>query len=513
MTTKLKIQSGVNKLANPVKQTLGTKGRTVMFVDDNGKPHITKDGVTVARHIRSDDNYENMVISVVREAAMKTMLSSGDGTTSTSILAQYIINNGLELMSEGLSYYELSKQMDAALKDVVAYIQSKSIDVTTDPTLLREIAAISANDEKIGDFVYGIVNEIGLYGDIEVKTSQYTETRVDKTKGMKLHKGWYEGFMVSNVKDMLFEASDCSVLIVNDVIQSIKDFSSYIEHLNGSPLIVFCDGISDITVTQIKNWLAVSKYPVCFVENDGFGDRKTILLNDLAALTSGYIIEARDAFDATNLGFAGRVRVSEMYTSILDGRMDEALIEDIVEEIKEKLKSNETADDLELSNREKKFYQKRLANLTGGVAVIYAGGRTEMEMKELKDRLDDAVLAVSAAIKQGVNVGGGYTYINCQDSLKTKGRGYSLVVDALEAPFKQLLINADLINQSDYYKSLLLKGKAIDLRTNEIHNLKKNGYKVYDPTSVLIDSISNAVAVSKSLLSVKTIIWEADSIN
>jgi chaperonin GroEL len=513
MSTKLKIQAGVNKLANPVKQTLGTKGRTVMFLDDNGKPHITKDGVTVARHIRSEDNFENMVIAVLREASIKTMLSSGDGSSTTLVLAQYLVNNGMQLMDEGMSYYELSKQIDKALADVINYIQSKSIDITTTPELLREIASISANDEKVGDFIYSIIQEIGLFGDVEVKPSQYSETRVDKTKGMKLHKGWYEAFMVNNIKDMTFEMSDCHILLFNDVIQSVNDFLPYLNSLKGKPLVVFCDDISDITLSQIKTMMQATKYPVCFVENDGFGDRKMILLNDLAALTSAYIITSGDEFNEENLGFAGRVRVTELYTSILDGDMDEELINSIVEEIKEKLDSNVEADDLELSNREKKFYQKRLANLTGGVAVIYAGGRTEMEMKELKDRLDDAVLAVSSAIKQGINVGGGHTYINCKSSLGDKGRAYNLVTNALEAPFKQLLINADLIDKEDYFKSLLLKGKAIDLRTNEIHTIKKGTYKVYDPTSVLIDSVSNAVAVSKSLLSVKTMIYEAESTN
>lgn len=511
MLTKTKIQNGVNKLVNPVKQTLGTKGRTVMFVDDNGKPHITKDGVTVARHIRSNDNFENMVIGVVREAAMKTMLSSGDGTTTTSILAQYLISNGLELLDEGLSYYELSKQMDEALSDVVKYIQSKSIDIESKPELLQEIASISANDQTIGKFIYDIIQDIGLYGDIEVKTSQYLETRVDKTKGMKLHKGYYESFMVNNLKDMVFEINDCNILIFDDTIQSMQDFIHYVEYLKGKPLVIFCNGISDITLQQIKKMMTVSNIPLCFVENDGFGERKDILLNDLAALTSGYIINCRDKFTPENLGYAGKVRITEGYTSILDGKMDVDLIESIVEDIKERLASNTESDDLEMSNREKKFYQKRLANLTGGVAVIYAGGRTEMEMKELKDRLDDAVLAVSSAIKQGINVGGGYTYINCQSSLKAKSRGYKLVIDALEAPFKQLLINADLINKHDDYKALLLKNKAFDLRTNKVYNLRNKDYKVYDPTSVLIDSISNAVTVAKSLLSVKTMIYEEDT--
>jgi len=510
MNTKERILNGVNLLADTVKLTLGTKGRTVLFNDENNKPHITKDGVTVAHHIHSDDDYENMVITVLREASMKTMLSSGDGTTSTVILAQYLINNGLDLLDEGISYYELSKQLDIALADVIEYIKDESISIETKQSLLKEIAAISSNDPKVGDFIYSIIEDIGLYGDIEVRATKYSETSVDKTKGMKLHKGWFENFMVSNNRTMTFEAINCNVLIFDDSIQSMPDFVDYVEHLMGEPLVIFCDDISDITLTQIEKWMKGTGYPICFVENDGFGERKQILMNDLAALTGGWIVDSDSEFDPRNLGKAGSIKVNESSTSILDGEMDKDLVDEIVEDIKLRLDHNYEEDELNLSNVDKKFHQKRLANLTGGVAVISVGGRTEMEMKELKDRLDDAVLAVSSSIRQGVNVGGGYTYLNCQKKLKNKckDRGYQLLIDTLDSPFKQLLTNADLATEYDKHKKKILNGFALDLRNNKLYKTDDSTYTVYDPTSVLTDSISNAVAVAKSILSVRNLIYD-----
>ena len=517
-TTTNAVLQGVNLLVDTVKQTLGTKGRTILFNDDNNRTHITKDGVTVARHIFSKDSYENMVITVLREASLKTMKSSGDGTTTTMILAQYIINEGLKLLQEGLSFYELSRQIDEGVKDVINYINKDSIKIEDNQNLLREIAAISSNDEKLGDYIYSIVKEIGLYGDIEVKESQYSETRKVQTKGMKLHKGWVENFMVNDTRELKFKADDCSILIIDDVIQAVSDLDPYIKYLAGKPLVVFCDDITDITLSQIQKWLDATGSPTCFVHNDGHGDRKTILMNDLAALTSAYVIGAQDPFDPDNLGFAGQVQVGEWYTSILDGNNDDELITQIIEEIKETLDDDENLDETFITSVDRKFHRKRLANLTGGLAVIHVGGRTHMEMKELKDRFDDAVLAVASAIKQGVNIGGGSAFINCQKSLdrkfkESKGRGYKLIVNSLDAPFKQLLTNAELSSKFGYYKNQLTKGKALDLRDNKLYKISDSKYTVYDPSSVLTDSLINATAVAKSLLSIKDIIFDGKKLS
>jgi len=518
-TTEI-ILHGVNTLANTVKQTLGTKGRTILFNDENNRTHITKDGVTVARHIMSADDYENMVITVLREASLKTMKSSGDGTTTTMILAQYILTEGLKLIDNGLSYYELSKQIDKAVQNVVDYVNYDSIKIENNKELLKEIASISSNDEKLGEFIYSIIDDIGLYGDIEVKESQYSETRVNKTKGMKLHKGWIENFMVNDTREMCFKADDCHILIIDDVIQAVTDIDQYIKHLMGKPLVVFCEDITDITLTQIEKFMGATGNPICFVTNDGHGDRKHLLMNDLAALTSSYVIGAQDDFDPRNLGFAKQVKVDEWYTSILDGNNDEELIEDIIYDIKEILSDDDNSDETLITKVDRKFHKKRLANLTGGVAVIHVGGRTHMEMKELKDRLDDAVLAVESAIKQGVNVGGGSTYLNCQNTLNKRCKkelcfepGCQLIIDSLSEPFKQLLVNADLFDNYETYKEKLTDGFALDLRDNKLYKLSNAKYRVYDPSSVLIDSLINASTVAKSLLSIKDIIFDGKKLS
>jgi chaperonin GroEL len=511
------IIKGVNNIANTVKQTLGTKGRTILFNDENNRVHVTKDGVTVARHVMSPDQYENMVITVLREASLKTMKTSGDGTTTTMILAQFLTLEGLKLLNEGFNYYEMSKQMDEAVSDVTKYIQSQSIKIEDNESLLREIAAISSNDEKLGDFIYSIIQDIGLYGDIEVKESEHQETRVDKTKGMKLHKGWMENFMVNDTREMMFAANDCYILIIDGTIQAVTDIDRYIKYLMGKPLIVFCNEISDITLSQFQKLISSTGVPLCFVQNDGYGDRKTLLMNDLAALTSAYVIDSTDDFNPDNLGFAATVKVGEWTTSITGGDSDTELVEEIIEEIKDILEEDENDDETMLTGVERKFHRKRLANLTGGVAVIHVGGRTKVEMKELKDRFDDAVLAVESAIKQGVNVGGGSTYLNCQKELSTssglKGRGYKLIIDSLEAPFKQLLVNADMITGYDFYKSELLNNKALDLRDGKLYDLSEKSYRVFDPSSVLIDSLVNATSVAKSLLSMKNIIYDGQKLD
>jgi chaperonin GroEL len=509
MTTTELILKAVNQLANTVKLTLGAKGRTVLYNTEENKPHITKDGVSVARHVSSNDSYEAMVMTVLKEAAVKTMLSSGDGTTTTMILAQYLINKGFDLLAEGYSFYQLAKEFDKALNDIITTIKTKytkSIESNTE--LLKEVASISANDEKIGEFIYDIIKEIGIYGDIEVKTSPRNETVVVKTAGMKLHRGWLEGFMVNDAKEMVYRATNVNILILNDEIHALSDIEYYLKACLGSNLLIFCNDMSTMATKALKQYLELSRASVCVVENDGFGDRKIALMNDLAALTGAWVVDNGTAKDVNNLGFAGEVIVEELYTSILDGRQDTELVEQIIEEIKYKLQEDADNDELSLSNMERKWLRKRLANLTGGVAVIYAGGRTELEMKEIKDRLDDAVLAVYSAIKEGVCVGGGYTFINVKNDLysPSNNKAYNTVLDAIEEPFKQLLINSDLINHYEEYRSKISKGQALDLRNNKLEKI--NNYKVYDPCSVLCDSLINAIAVAKSLLSVKQLVYD-----
>jgi len=510
------ILKATNTICDAVKTTLGTKGRTVLFntyIADENKPGVTKDGATVARNIRSADDYENLVISVVREASLKTMLSAGDGTTTTCIIAQHIINKGMELLNSGISYYELAKGIDCAVNNVLSSLKDRSISIENDLSILQEIATISANDEKVGELIYDIVNDIGIYGNIEVKRSQLFNTRVDKTKGIKTNKGWYNAFMVNNVKKESFEVKGCAILILTDDLRDFKVIEQYIAALEGMPLLVFCESISEQLLIRLQSYIEGVKYPICFVENDEYRDRKMLLCRDIAVITGGRVVCSYDNFDLDNLGYAEEVRVTEHNTAIIGGEINQEQANLEVERIKELLESDRLNANTDLSNVEKRFYQRRLANYTGGMALIQVGGRTQIEMSELKDRIDDAVLAVESAIREGVSIGGGYTFINCKkelesnlNNIKVNKQGYQLVLEAIEAPFKQLLINSEKYSEHSVIQEALLSGQGYDLRTNQFLPLKD--FKVYDATAVLMDALVNGVSVGKSLLSVKELIYD-----
>lgn len=510
------ILKATNTICDAVKTTLGTKGRTVLynsFMADENKPYITKDGATVAKNIRSADDYENLVISVIREASLKTMLTAGDGTTTTCVIAQHVINEGIKLLNSGISYYELSKEIDLAIKHIISFLKEHSIRVDDDLSILKEIATISANDESVGELIYDIVNDIGIHGNIEVKRSQLFETRVEKTKGIKTSKGWYNAFMVNNARKESFEAKECAILIITDDLRDFKVLEAYINYLEGTPLLVFCESISDQLLIRLQAYIEGVRYPICFVENDEYRDRKMMLCRDIAIITGARVITSHDRFDVDNLGYAEEVRVTEHNTAIIGGDINQEAADVEIERIKELLEGDRLNANTDLSNMEKRFYQKRLANYTGGMALIQVGGRTQVEMNELKDRIDDAVLAVESAIREGASIGGGYTFVNCKAALernikssKIDKQGYRLILDAIEAPFKQLLINSDKYAELSTIRQKLLSNKGYDLRNNQFLPLKD--YNVYDATAVLIDALVNGTAVGKSLLSVKELIYD-----
>lgn len=511
------ILTATNKICDTVKSTLGTKGRTVLYntwMEDQNKPYITKDGATVAKSVRSENDFENMVISILREASLKTMLSAGDGTTTTCVIAQSIINSGINLLNTGVSYYEIAKGIDEAVNDVKKYLIKNSIPAESNLKTIQEVASISANDEQIGKLIYDIISDIGVYGNIEVKRSMLYETQVEKTKGLKTHKGWMDTFMINNYSKELFEAKQCAVLVIKGELRNWDSWYAYYEVLEeGTPLLVFCDDMSEQVHVRLKTFIETQKAPVCFVENDGYKERKEMLCDDIAIITGGRVVLPTSRFDVANLGYAEEVVVSQTSTSIVGGNTNEEEASQVIQHIKNLLESDRLNANTEMSNIEKKFYQKRLANYTGGVAVINVGGRTQVETNELKDRFDDAVLAAEAAIREGVSCGGGYTFLNCKNFLESKIKdvrnnknAYKLILNAIEEPFRQLLINSDQYSKYDDIKSKLLSGFGYDLRNNEF--IKKNRYKVYDATAVLLDALVNAVSVAKSLLSVKELIYD-----
>ena len=489
---------GVNKIADVVKVTLGAKGKNVLFNNRDGKPQITKDGITAARQVFSMNPFENMAIQIVREASEQTVKTSGDGTTTTIVLARYIINKGFELLSSGkISYYELSKQIDKTKDLIISEIKKRSLNIENNFDKLLHVATVSSSNKEIGTFIYDIMQDIGIYGSIEVKSSNNTKDIIDKVKGIKTSKGFYAPHFVTDRLKMEYRMNDVHIVLIDDTVRSFQnDILPYIEEAPGKPILFFVNDIEPTTLqTIINNKVANPQmFNIMFVEHDGFGDRRIEIMNDIAAMTGASVGTAEDFGD---MGFAKEVIINEDSTSILGGTIEESIVNRLVEETQYKL----TNDDLDEDQR--KYYRRRLATLKGGVAVIHVGGITEVEMKEKKDRIDDAVEAVKSAIDRGISVGGGHTFISICNSLNNmeNKEGEQIIINSLIQPFIQLCNNADS-NSNELLTKLVLNS---DMGYNVINNelIPLDEYNVYDPTGVLIDALSNAVAVAKSILSVE----------
>ena len=508
---------GVNYLCNSVKVTLGAKGKTVVFNDRmTQQTRITKDGVTVAKQCSSENPIEQMAINIVREASEKTVKSSGDGTTTTMILAQKLINSGLKSLedkgtSKRTNYYELSKQMDLALNDAVEYIKSESLGIEENFEKLLHVASVSANSKEIGSFVYDIMKDIGIYGHIEVKTSHNSFTKIDKVKGIKYHKGFYAPHFLSDTTKMVWKKQGVFIVQYDGIIHSMADINPFFKEINkegNHPILFIVQSVDPIVLQSLINSKLANPvgFDIMITEFDGFGDRKTEIANDIAAMT-GAAVFAKD--QPGIVGFAQEVVVDEDTTSILGGAADPQIVDELVTITEEILK------DKELPDSERVYYKRRLATLAGGVAVIHVGAPTEVEMKEKKDRIDDAVEAVRASIDRGISIGGCYTLVNCvkhmlelkdhKGKLLAERPGYNLVLNALLEPLRQLLVNSHVDDQFKEIYEELKSGKGYNVISNSFYDL--DDYTIYDPTGVLIDSLTNAISVSKSILSIERAVY------
>lgn len=512
-----KLIKGVNTLADTVKVTLGARGRTVLFnkkrdfEDTVGYPVITKDGVTVAKQVHSEDPYENMAIQIVREAAQKTVDSSGDGTTSTTVLAQYLIKNGFKLLDNStMSAWELAEEFDNAVNKAIELIESYSIPVENNFEYLKKVATISSNDSKIGQMIYDVMTEIGVYGDIEPKKTDLAATEVELVKGMKLHKGYFSPWMCTDFEKMEWVVNEPYILVFDDVIRDMNDIAPYIQsavYENGSvaPLFIYAKDVAKTALERIKQWKMVNPRDLVIVEHDGFGDRKDILVDDLCVITGAVPVDANsNVYPSEVLGRSRSISVTQKYTSIIDGYYDEDEVAATVETIEKIIESRN------LSGVELKFHQKRLANLVGGIAVINVGGQTKVQMEEEYARIEDAVLAVKAAIKKGVSVGGAYTWEKVANDIlsqeKSQNEAYLLIFKSMKEILSLLLSNAgESYREQDIRNSILLEDKAYDLKTRQFYN--KDEYPVFDATSVLIDSLVNSAAVAKSVLTIEKSIY------
>lgn len=509
-----KMKKGVDTLANAVKVTLGPKGRNVVIDKKFGAPQVTKDGVSVAKEIELEDPIENMGAQMVKEVASKTADIAGDGTTTATVLAQSIISEGLKMVAAGANPMDLKRGIDKAVSLVVENLKSQSQTVGSDSKKIQQVATISANnDETIGKLIAEAFAKVGKEGVITVEEAKGTDTTVDVVEGMQFDRGYVSPYFVTNSEKMEAELQNPYILIYDKKISAMKDILHILEKVaqTGRPLLIIAEDLEgEALATLVVNKLR-GTIKVAAVKAPGFGDRRKEMLQDIAILTAGIVVSEEQGYklenaDLTYLGQAASVTIDKDNTTIVGGKGKKSDITARVNQIKAQVE-NTTSD----YDREK--LQERLAKLAGGVAVLYVGAATEVEMKEKKDRVDDALHATRAAVEEGIVPGGGVAYIRAVASLdaKVKGQiadeqtGMQIVRRALEAPMRTLTANAGI--DGSIVVQRIKEGKGdfgFNARTETYENLFKAG--VIDPTKVSRVALENAASIAGMLLTTECVI-------
>jgi len=509
------IKKGIDELANAVKVTLGPKGRNVVIEKKYGAPQITKDGVTVAKEIELSDPYANLGAQMAKEVASKTADDAGDGTTTATVLAQAIVTVGLKNVTAGANPMELKRGIDKAVKVVVESLksQSKSIDVNSDK--LEQVASISANNDKeIGELIGRAMKKVGKEGVITVEESKTAETYDEVVEGMQFDRGYISPYFVTNTEKMETELDHPLILLCDKKISSMKDLLPILEPAaqSGRPLMIIAEDIdgealATLVVNRIRGALKVAA-----VKAPGFGDRRKEMLEDIATLTGGVVITEEKGMKLENatmdmLGSCEKITIDKENTTIVNGSGEKSAIQQRVAQIKTHI-SNTTSD----YDREK--LQERLAKLAGGVAVLYVGAGSEVEMKEKKDRVDDALSATRAAVEEGIVPGGGVGYIRAIKALEgLKGdnedqtTGILIVKRAIEEPLRQIVENAG--GEGSVITQKVKEGTGdfgYNARTDEFENLFATG--VIDPTKVTRIALENAASIAGMFLTTECVLVE-----
>jgi len=509
-----KMKKGVDTLANAVKVTLGPKGRNVVIEKKFGSPAVTKDGVTVAKEIDLEDPIENMGAQMVKEVASKTADIAGDGTTTATVLAQAIIGEGLKMVAAGANPMDLKRGIDKAVSLVVENLKSQSQTVGNDAKKIQQVATISANnDETIGKLIAEAFGKVGKEGVITVEEAKGTDTTVDIVEGMQFDRGYVSPYFVTNSEKMQTELQNPYILIYDKKISAMKDILHILEKVaqSGRPLLIIAEDLEgEALATLVVNKLR-GTIKVAAVKAPGFGDRRKEMLTDIAILTAGVVVSEElghklEGADLTSLGQAASVTIDKDNTTIVGGKGAKKDITARVNQIKAQVENT-------TSDYDKEKLQERLAKLAGGVAVLYVGAATEVEMKEKKDRVDDALHATRAAVEEGIVPGGGVAYIRAIESLdpKVKGQiadeqtGMQIVRRALEAPIRTLTSNAGI--DGSIVVQRIREGKGdfgFNARTEVYENLFKAG--VIDPTKVSRVALENAASIAGMLLTTECVI-------
>ena len=505
--SRKKLINGVNQLADAVVTTLGPNGRNVVIQNEQGIPQSTKDGVTVAKAIELEGTVENTGAQMVKQAAVKTAEQAGDGTTTSTLLAREMVNAGVRYSDKGHNIVEIKRGMDECVKAHVNYLRETSQDISSE-NQLRQVATISANnDEEVGELIATAMEKVGRDGVVTIEESRTGETYLETVEGLQFDRGYKSPYFVTDNDTMSCVLKDTAILFFNGRIATVKDLLPLLENLSQqakSLLIVAEDIDGEALATLIVNKMR-GILNVCCVKAPDFGDRRTLLMNDMATLTGGVVVDKDkgmklDKFDLKWLGECRTVTVTKETTTIVDGAGTEEDIERLCNELQSQIENSS-------SPFETEKLQERLAKLTGGVAVVHVGGNTETEMRERKDRVDDALQATKAAIEEGIVPGGGLALLkaahNVECELKGSDRqiGCSIVKAALRTPFKQILNNAGVEDASRIEFSVTSGekiGTGYNIKTGKFDDFLKTG--IIDPTKVTRCALENAASIAGTIL-------------
>jgi chaperonin GroEL len=508
-----RMKKGVDTLANAVKVTLGPKGRNVVIEKKFGAPSITKDGVTVAKEIELEDPIENMGAQMVKEVASKTADIAGDGTTTATVLAQAIIGEGLKMVAAGANPMDLKRGIDKAVESVIANLKSQSQTVGSDSQKIQQVASISANnDETIGKLIAEAFGKVGKEGVITVEEAKGTDTTVDVVEGMQFDRGYISPYFVTNSEKMEAELQNPYILIYDKKISAMKDILHILEKVaqSGRPLLIIAEDLEgEALATLVVNKLR-GTIKVAAVKAPGFGDRRKEMLQDIAILTGGTVVSEEQGFklenaDLTYLGQAASITLDKDNTTVVGGSGKKEAITARVNQIKAQIEST-------TSDYDREKLQERLAKLAGGVAVLYIGAATEVEMKEKKDRVDDALHATRAAVEEGIVPGGGVAFIRAIESLAgqqginpDETTGIAIVRKALEEPVRIITANAGIDGSIVIQKIKEGTGDfGFNARTEVYENLFAAG--VIDPTKVTRVALENAASIAGMLLTTECVV-------
>jgi chaperonin GroEL len=512
------IKRGVDKLANAVKVTLGPKGRNVIISKSFGGPTVTKDGVTVAKEIELKDPLENMGAQMVKEVASKTNDLAGDGTTTATVLAQAIVKEGLKNVAAGANPMELKRGIDKAVEAITAHLVEQAEEVGDSSDKIKQVASISANnDDVIGELIAQAFGKVGKEGVITVEEAKGTETYVDVVEGMQFDRGYLSPYFVTDSEKMTTDLENPYILIVDKKVTSMKDLMPVLEPAaqSGKPLLIIAEDVEgEALATLVVNKLRGS-LKIAAVKAPGFGDRRKAMLEDIAILTGGTVISEERGFVLENatldmLGTAEKVSINKDNTTIVNGSGSEEDIKNRVNQIKSQIETT-------TSDYDKEKLQERLAKLAGGVAVLYVGAASEVEMKEKKDRVDDALHATRAAVEEGIVAGGGVAFVRALkaiESLKSEtadeATGIQIIAKAIESPLRTIVENAG--GEGSVVINKVKEGKlGYDAKTETYVDMLSAG--IIDPKKVTRIALENAASVAGMILTTECALTDIEEEN